>query len=236
MSKIKNILIVGATGTIGRSITHSLADEDVHLILHGTCVDKLTVLKNELSSLCDKVTSYSADLSNKSSTQSLVSDITDSHDAFDWIIHASGYIDDQESKRIPSYSHLKRTFLINTIAPIYITQSLQNRLKEGGGVLIISSTASLWGNPEFPIYAATKGALNTFTKALSKQFSKTNRIAIAICPGGTNTPMRERLAHDAAEQQSPDVIAKCINKITNHASEFTNGDIVVIQNGEAAKF
>lgn len=112
---------------------------------------------------------------------------------------------------------------------------LQDFIAPQGGVISISSTASLWGNPGFPNYAASKGALNTFTLALGKQFDTSERSAIVICPGGTNTAMRERIAHDSSTQQSPEVIAACITEIIEHRSPFKNKDIVVIRDGVITK-
>jgi 3-oxoacyl-[acyl-carrier protein] reductase len=235
MSTIQNILIIGATGGIGTTIAQSLANEGASLILHGRNKDELASLKEQLAPLCNQVTTYSKDLSDDQTIQELATTLSDAHEAFDWIIHTAGYIDTKESEHTPSYDNLVYSFKINTLAPIHITQTLQDKLTDKGGVITISSTAALWGNPGFPIYAATKGALNTYTQALAKQFEGSDKTAITICPGGTNTPMRERIASDADLQQSPEVIAEHIKQIIEHTSEYTNGNIVIINDGEATK-
>jgi short-subunit dehydrogenase len=235
MSTIQNILITGATGGIGATIAQSLANKGTHLVLHGRNEDELANLQEQLAPLCNQVTTYSKDLSDDQTIQGLATTLSDAHEAFDWIIHTVGYIDSKESEHAPSYDKLSLAFKINTLAPIHITQTLQDKLTDKGGVVTISSTAALWGNPGFPIYAATKGALNTYTQALAKQFKGSDKTAITICPGGTNTPMRERIAGDAGLQQSPEVIADHVKQIIEHTSEYTNGNIVIIHDGEATK-
>lgn len=235
MATIKNILIIGATGGIGASVARSLADKNTNLILHGSSEQKLNVLKMELVPLCNKIKTYVSDLSHGESTQSLANSITDLYKEFDWVINAAGYIDEKEAGHSPSYSNLVRAFQVNTIAPIHITQMLQDKLSDHGGVIMISSTASILGNPRFPIYSASKSALNTFTQALAKQFEGSRKKAVVICPGGTNTPMRERIAQDAITQQSPEVIAKQIKEIIEHSLNFSNGDIVVIRDNKISK-
>ena len=64
---------------------------------------------------------------------------------------------------------------------------------------------------------------------------KSGKTAVVICPGGTNTPMRERLAHDSKLQQPPEVVADLIKDIIDNNSNYSNGDIVIINDSVAKK-
>lgn len=230
-----NILILGATGGIGSAIAYSLADKNISIIIHGTHEENLLLLKNNLINLYKQVTILRCDMSQQPQINEMISHILKEEQQIDWIINTAGYIDENEPVTQSSHDRLVRYFNINVIAPIFITQSLLNKITPTGGVIMISSTASLSGNPDFPIYSATKAALNTFTQALAKQFVDTKKTAIVICPAGTNTEMRARIANDAQRQQSPESVAKHIFDIVFKKSKFSNGDIVVIKNGDANK-
>jgi len=235
MIEKRNILITGATGGIGSALAHALAKANTTLFLAGRNTPALAALAETLTMRDAQCVPCTVELEESASLTQLCAKIQTEASHLDWIIHAAGYIDEHESKNPPEHNRIERTFQVNTNAPIYITQMLQDFIAPKGGVISISSTASLWGNPGFPIYAASKGALNTFTLALGKQFDTSEKAAIVICPGGTNTAMRERIAHDSETKQSPEVIATCISEIIEHQSPFVNKDIIIIEDGVARK-
>ncbi len=146
-----------------------------------------------------------------------------------WIVHTAGFIDKKESMKNLKQKTIEETFAVNLFSYMRLTSILLPKLK--GGAIVISSTAGLWGNPEFPAYAVSKGAVNTFTEVLAHSFEGGGRRAIAICPGPTNTNMRERIARDAAKQQSPDVIAALVSTIIKE-KHYKNGDIVSVRGGK----
>lgn len=231
MVEKRNILITGATGGIGRAIARALAGDGITLLILGRDSASLEACSTEVVERGAHAIRYGTELEDRTALDELSFKVQRDVSHLDWIIHAAGYIDENEPKQHPTYDVIERTFRVNTFAPIHLTETLKNILSPQGGVISISSTASLWGNPDFPIYAASKGALNTYTQALGKQFDTSEKSAIVICPGGTNTTMRERVAHDSTTQQSPDVIAECIKDIVEKKSEFKNKDIVIIRDG-----
>jgi len=143
-----------------------------------------------------------------------------------------------EKNHKPDWNILKKTFSVNLFAPAYLDYKFKNNLKKNGGVIAISSTAGLSERPDYPVYAASKSGLNIFSKSLAKYFSKNRKAlsSIIICPGPTNTPMRERLAHDAKKHQSPEFIAELIKKIISGKSPYRNGDIITARNNELKIF
>lgn len=231
----KTIIITGATGGIGAPIAKALAQPDTQLILTSTNIEALEKLQAEVSSSCPETTVHKVDLSDLGEVESFCRMIDSAHREIDWIIHSAGLIDEGEQSGVPDRTRLEKTYTVNTLAPIHLTQLLQNKITVTGGVIALTSTAALWGNPGYPLYASSKAALQIYSKALGKQFADSGRRAIAVCPGATNTPMREKVAGDADQHQSPDVIAEYIQDVIDNANDANNGDIVVIQDGMAKK-
>lgn len=232
MLEKRNILIIGATGGIGEAIARTLAVENNHLTLVGRNTEALLLRKSEYEALGADCSVHTVDLESKSSLEELCSNLTKTLQKIDWVIHAAGYINENELEHRTSFAHIEKTFLVNTLAPIYITENVLPLLTPQGGIIMISSTASLSGNPQFPMYASSKSALNTYTQALGKRLENTEQTALVICPGGTNTSMRERVAHDADTQQPPKVIADCIEEIIEHRSSYGNKDILIIRDSK----
>lgn len=135
------------------------------------------------------------------------------HD-YDWLVFAHGTISEED---------IADTFMVNTLSCIALTM----RFLPERGVIFISSTAALKGNGLFPVYAASKGALNVFAESLSRKFE--TRTFVSICPGPTNTQMWKNLAL-AGEAQDTQEVARAVKRVIS--GEFKSGGIITVRNGE----
>jgi meso-butanediol dehydrogenase / (S,S)-butanediol dehydrogenase / diacetyl reductase len=82
-------------------------------------------------------------------------------------------------------------------------------IKAGGGSIItLSSVQATSNTPSVCAYAATKGAILTFTHTLAVDLAKYNVRANAICPGSIITPMQENFAKLNGEGRSVEEMYK----------------------------
>lgn len=235
MSDVERILILGASGGIGGAVARASAGPGVQLILQGRARDKLVALGKELSESCRQVVVLPCDLQDEVSLQRLVKQISETAHVIDWIVQAAGHIDEREPDHEMTYADVATAFAVNAIAPIFLTQKLLDRLSGIGGVIIISSTAALSGNPGFPVYASSKGAINAYGQTLARRFERSENRAVVVCPAGTNTPMRQRVAGDADTQQSADAVAVHVRAIMTGENGVRNGEVVIIRNGNLSR-
>ncbi len=76
------------------------------------------------------------------------------------------------------FERLQRVFAVNAIGPMLCAQQAEKRMSyrhngRGGSVINISSAASRLGSPnEYIDYAASKGALETFTSGFAKEVAR----------------------------------------------------------------
>lgn len=126
---------------------------------------------------------------------------------FDWLICAHGIVLEDD---------VLETFMVNTISNIYLAQEIKAK-----NILFISSTAGIKGNTKYPIYSASKAALNTYCKSIKN--------CIALCPGATDTPGWRKLKITDVKPQSPTEVAKAVERIIK--GEFKSGDIITVRNG-----
>lgn len=66
--------------------------------------------------------------------------------------------------------------------------------RAGGSIITLSSVQATSSTPKVCAYAATKGAILSFTRTLAIDLAKYNIRANAICPGSIVTPMQEYFA------------------------------------------
>lgn len=132
---------------------------------------------------------------------------------FDWVIFAHGALNEENAGS---------TFFANVVSCIEITQNIRPHLSQG--VIYISSTAALTANSRFPIYSASKAALNTYAKAMSKAHPELQ--FYAVCPGPTDTKMWRSLGLEG-KAQAPSEVARVVELITK--GQFRSGDIITIR-------
>lgn len=76
---------------------------------------------------------------------------------------------------------------VNLKGPFFLTQKAIPRLRDGGRVINISSTAAIRGRPYLAIYGPSKAALNLLTLALSNHLGPRGITVNAIAPGAVET-------------------------------------------------
>ncbi|MFE6163105.1 SDR family oxidoreductase [Streptomyces sp. NPDC056486] len=81
-----------------------------------------------------------------------------------------------------------RLFAVNAKAPFFIAQLGERRLRDGGRIINISSGLSrAAAMPEIMTYAMTKGALDVFTRNLSKVLGPRGITVNSVAPGIVDT-------------------------------------------------
>lgn len=217
-------LVIGATGGIGRAIVRSLLQSDNLVVGTGRHAKDAAALEKEFG---DAHFSFAlCDLETSAGVEQLAQTV--GKKTFDWVVCAAGHIDTERDFLRQNPSEIEKTFAVNTLSVIHLTQLLFPRVTKG--FIVISSTASLRGNKDYPVYSASKAAVNTFTQALARRYPE--RIYISLCPGPTNTPMRQATQGDAEKHQDPSVIADVVQSLLQKDSTYHSGDILSVRNGE----
>jgi len=84
---------------------------------------------------------------------------------------------------------LRRTFEVNIFSQFYLVQAAEKHLKPGASVINTASVVAYRGSKELLDYTATKGAIVSFTRALSGYFAPGNIRVNAVAPGPIWTPL-----------------------------------------------
>ena len=93
------------------------------------------------------------------------------------------------------FERMQRIFAVNAIGPILCAQQAAKRMSyryngRGGSVVNVSSSAARLGSPgEYVDYAASKGALETFTTGFAREVARDGIRVNCIRPGHIYTEM-----------------------------------------------
>jgi len=187
---MKKILITGASGGIGTSITEKFFNEDFKLILTSSSIDNLNFLKKKYGS-----DHFFYELNFKdNSIDEKIKLIANDHKDLDIIVNNAGITDDSLILRMNNgqwdsviQANLSSNFKI-------IKNLLPNLIKKKSGKIIgISSVVATSGNAGQANYVAAKSGLIGLYKSIALEVASRNININLISPGFISSPMTDKL-------------------------------------------
>lgn len=236
-----NILITGASRGIGRAVAIEFAKNNHNIIicaksdLEGLQNTKRLVENENVScyiGLCD--------VTNEESVKEFISDSAKAIGQTDILINNAGisYIGLIQDMSLDDWNKVLNTNL--TSAFLMSKYIIPEMLKKQSGHII--NISSVWGNIGASMevaYSASKGGINSFTKALAKELAPSNISVNAISPGFIDTDMNKVFEKDELDAifeeipmgraGKPNEVAKLIYKIA--MSDYITGQIITVDGG-----
>lgn len=201
---MKTILVTGAYGGIGSAIVKELETQGHTVIAVGHAEADVTTIE-DIKKLSASVTQE-----------------------IDWIVCSHGYIDPEVNLENQKPENIKKTFDVNLLSLVYITQVFLPRIKEG--IVFISSSAGVRANGKYAAYSASKAGVNSLAQGLAR--NRENLTFVSVCPGPTDTDMRTLLGTSGG--QDPALVAKLTGEIIASREMYKSGDVVSIRDGKIA--
>ena len=191
-----NILITGASGGIGTSLSKAFSSTKANLFLLGSSDEKISSLREELPSR-DNIRFFTVDLSQRENVNNFCDSIIEEFGGISVVINNAGITQDSLFMRM-SDSVWDKVFAINLDASMAIIRKfIRGMIKNKWGRIVnISSVVASTGNPGQSNYVASKGALNGLTKSLALEVATRGVTVNCISPGFINTAMTAKLNDD----------------------------------------
>lgn len=147
------------------------------------------------------------------------------------------------------FERMQRIFAVNAIGPILCAQQALRRMSHrhggpGGVVINISSASARLGSPgEYVDYAASKGALETFTTGFSKEVAREGVRVCCIRPGHIYTDMhasggepgrvdRVKDTIPMGRGGQPEEVARAILWLASEEASFVTGAFLDVTGGK----
>ncbi len=179
-----------------------------------------------------------------------IADIYDQIDAqygrLDALVNNAGVVDQTAKVTDVTHARLRRMFDINVIGAILVAKEAVLRMQAGGrgGVIVnISSAAARLGSGnQYVDYAASKAAIDTFTKGLSDEVAADNIRVMAIRPGLIETELHakggepgraDKLAHMVPMKRkgSAEEVAQAIMWLCSEEASYVTGSTLDVTGG-----
>jgi NAD(P)-dependent dehydrogenase (short-subunit alcohol dehydrogenase family) len=242
------VLITGATAGIGCATALAFGREGARLVCSGRNATAGASLVAELRALGVEAEFVAADVSDEAQVRDLVERTVARFGRLDVAVNSAGTEGTPGSivgQTVESYSatfdaNVRGTFLS-------MKHELRVMLPQRQGVVVnLSSTMGSRGNPQNPIYAASKHAIEGLTKSAALEAARSNVRVNAVAPGPIDTGMLERIAGGAEKIAAvaaaipagrigtPEEVADAIVFLASDRSRYISGQILAVNGGKTA--
>ncbi|MFD3446580.1 SDR family oxidoreductase [Microbacteriaceae bacterium 4G12] len=186
----KVALITGGDSGIGRAVAIAFAKEGAKVAIayydeHRDAGDTMQMVQ-KYGGQCLLL---SGDLRNPSFCKQIVEDTVQMFGSIDILVNNAGVQFVQTRLEDISQEQLETTFRINIFSYIYVTQAALPHMKKGNTIINTASIVAYQGHKEMVDYSASKGAVVSFTRALSNQIIDRGIRVNAVAPGPIWTPL-----------------------------------------------
>ncbi len=242
----KVVLVTGGAGGIGSAISRTFAEEGARVVVHyRSSKDRAEAIASELAGIARY-----GDLTRESEVDALFSNIVASQGQLDVLIaNAGAWPSDDVPVWEMTLERWRATIAANLDSVFLCCRAFLSHVQSTGtgNVVIISSTAGLFGEAGHADYAAAKGALASgFLKSLKNEIVRIapRGRANVVCPGWTATEMardslevpgfEDRITRTMALRRvgrAEDVARAVMTLASDELSGHITGEIVTVAGG-----
>jgi L-fucose dehydrogenase len=190
----KVVIITGGAQGIGEGCARVFVDAGAHVVILDIDNDAGNNLQNELNikgpGSCIFI---SGDASKAEDLNRLINETLKRYNSIDCLINNAGVHPPIKSISEFTEEEFLELLKINTVGPFLACKyTLPHLLKSQGSIINIGSLVSKIGQEGATTYAATKGAIEGFTKALAIELGPTGVQVNTILPSNILTSSRKR--------------------------------------------
>jgi NAD(P)-dependent dehydrogenase (short-subunit alcohol dehydrogenase family) len=184
-------IVTGGDSGIGRAVALAFAREGAHVVVsyldeHEDAEETKRVVEGA-GRTCLTV---AGDLGDEAVCARVVAAAVDRFGRLDVLVNNAAFqgraverFEDLDAER------LERTFRTNILAMFHLVRHALPHMKPGGTIINTTSIQAYHPNPRILDYAATKGAIRTFTQGLAKELTARGIRVNGVAPGPIWTPL-----------------------------------------------
>jgi len=191
----KIILITGAGTGIGAETVRHLAAGNKIFVHYNVSKKKAKEVASEVEKKGGKAYLLQANLTREEECIRLVKGVSEKVSKLDVLVNNAGGLIRRQPVRELEWSLMMETFALNTFSAMKVSSLCIPLLEKGDGpcIINISSVAMRHGGPTATIYAASKAAIDSFTRGMAKELAPKIRVN-AIAPGVIETSFHEKVS------------------------------------------
>ncbi|WP_375122237.1 SDR family oxidoreductase [Pseudomonas sp. LW8] len=250
VSQAPLILITGGSRGVGAATARLAAAQGYDVAISYVANESAALeVMADIEALGRKGIAVRADSADPEQVAELFSAVDRSFGRIDVLVNNAGVLAKQSRMEGLSFERMQRIFAVNALGPILCAQQAVKRMSlrhggTGGVVINISSASARLGSPnEYVDYAASKGALETFTIGFAKEVAREGIRVNCIRPGHIYTDMhasggepgrvdRVKDSIPMGRGGQPEEVARAILWLASAEASFVTGTFLDVTGGK----
>src|SRR3954447_7316684 len=183
-------LITGADSGIGRAVALAFAREGADVLCsYWKEDDDAAETRRLVEDAGRRCITVAGDIGDRDHCRALVDRAVDELGRLDVLVNNAGYQMSYESFLEIPPEELDFVFRTNILAMFHLCQAAVPHMEAGSTIVNTTSIQAAQPSPQLLHYAATKGAISTFTKGLAQEVAERGIRVNAVAPGPVWTPL-----------------------------------------------
>ena len=242
--KGKTAIITGGDSGIGKATALLFAAEGADIMisyLRETSDAKET--KKEIETLGRKCILIKGDLGRENNCKKVINETVKNFGKLDILVNNAGIHWESDKIEDISTDQLMKTFHSNFFSVFWLTKYAMKHLKKGSSIINTTSVTAYRGSDHLMDYAATKGAILSFTRSLSASLAEKGIRVNAVAPGPIWTPLIASTLTKKAVSEfgsdtpmkragEPNEVATCFLFLASEDSSYMTGQVLHPNGGE----
>lgn len=242
--KSKIALVTGSGRGIGKAIALALAKGGMDVVVNARHLPEIEATATEIEALGQKSMAIQCDVSDYEAVKEMVQHIVTEWGGIDVLVNNAGTGSVRASLPEMTEEEWDRVISINLKGCFVCTLLVARQMikqKRGGKIINISSIAADTTYAGQLAYVASKGGVNSLTRAAAIDLAPYHINVNAIAPGSTDTPMlrtekeeleKRRAKIPLGKLAKPEDIAATALFLASEDSDHLTGSIIVVDGGE----
>lgn len=246
----KVALITGGSTGIGRATAQIFAREGAQVGVADVNAEGAEETVRLIQAAGGAALFIRADVSQAADTEAMVRTVVETYGRLDCAFNNAGIEGEMQSTQDYSEAAWERVMGIN-LKGVWLSMKaeIQHMLGHGGGAIVnTASAAGLVAVPSLSAYVAAKHGVVGLTKTAALEYAKAGIRVNAVCPGGVDTPMVQRvfgsnreLAEAAIASEpvgrlaQPAEIGEAVAWLCSDAASFVTGHPMAVDGGMVAQ-
>ena len=243
--KDKVAIITGGDSGIGRAVALHYAREGADIaIVYLESDDDAKSTQKLVKQEGRDCQLFRGDISSENFCRDVVRETYEYFGKVDILVNNAGTHEDSPDINEITQEQLVRTFSVNIFSFFYFTQAALEVMKKGSVIINTASVVAYRGSGHLLDYAASKGAIVTFTRSLAESLAKKQIRVNGVSPGPVWTPLviysfdadhLEKFGEDTLMGRAgyPQEIAPAYVWLASEESSYITGQMIHINGGDS---